>query len=84
MLKNKYPISHTEYAFINAEGKLLPRGHLKVDREVDLKKLMKTTQLGLSTVMVDPTANRQNRALSRKKNPFRRYGCMDVTDAPRF
>lgn len=53
MLKNKYPISHTEYAFINAEGKLLPRGHLKVDREVDLKKLMKTTQLGLSTVMVD-------------------------------
>lgn len=37
MLKNKYPISHTEYAFINAEGKLLPRGHLKVDREVDLK-----------------------------------------------
>ena len=36
-----------------AEGKLLPRGHLKVDREVDLKKLMKTTQLGLSTVMVD-------------------------------
>ncbi len=53
MLKNKYPISHTEYAFINAEGKLLPRGHLKVDREVDLKKLMKTTQLGLSTIMVD-------------------------------
>lgn len=83
MLKNKYPISHTEYAFINAEGKLLPRGHLKVDREVDLKKLMKTTQLGVNR-NGRPTANRQNRALSRKKNPFRRYGCMDVTDAPRF
>lgn len=48
-------MSHTSYGFINDEGRILPTGQVCVDDCVDRNKYMKTTQVGMSTVMVDKT-----------------------------
>lgn len=53
MKKNKVGLSHTSYAFINEDSQPMKRGCTEVDSSVDLKKYLKTTQIGLSTVMVD-------------------------------
>jgi len=46
-------LSHTSYAYINESGHILPIGQVCVDDCVDMAKYMKTTQIGMSTVMVD-------------------------------
>lgn len=46
-------LSHTGYAFINENGDVVPTGEVKVDDCVNLPNYMKTTQIGMSTVMVD-------------------------------
>ena len=53
MKKNKAGLSHTSYAFVDENSKPMATGNVVVDFVVDRKKYMKTTQIGLSTVMVD-------------------------------
>lgn len=53
MQKNSAAISHTGYAFINEKGSVLSQGNVRVDRDVDLEKYLKTTQVGMSSVMYD-------------------------------
>ncbi|MDD4555993.1 MAG: glycosyltransferase family 2 protein [Alphaproteobacteria bacterium] len=53
MKENNYPISHTSYIFMDENGDPKSRGYVKADKEVDLRRYMKTTQIGFSTSMVD-------------------------------
>lgn len=46
-------LSHTGYAFIDEKGQLLPTGIIHVDQSVNLLRYLKTTQIGMSTVMID-------------------------------
>ena len=46
-------LSHTGYAFMDSKGFVLPVGKVETDNELDLPRYMKTTQIGMSTVMVD-------------------------------
>lgn len=46
-------LSHTSYAFISEKGCLQPTGIVNVDERVNLLKYLKTTQIGMSTVMID-------------------------------
>lgn len=66
-------LSHTGYAFINEQGFILPTGQVCVDECVDRKKYMKTTQIGMSTVMVDRTK------IPNLKFPEDRKLCEDAT-----
>ena len=50
----------------------MPRGGVNVDNVVDLKKYMKTTQIGMSTVMIDRTK------ISDIEFPNDRYLCEDA------
>lgn len=53
MRKHHAGLSHTAVSFINERGELLPRGHTPVDECVDMKHYMKTSQILMSTVMID-------------------------------
>ncbi len=53
MEKNNLALSHTGYAFMNEKGFVLPAGKVKTDEKLDLAAYMKTTQIGMSTVMID-------------------------------
>ena len=53
MKNNDYALSHTSYAFISSRGNVMSLGKVCVDDYVDLPKYMKTTQIGLSSVMID-------------------------------
>ena len=53
MKNNDYALSHTSYAFINSRGNVMSLGKVSVDEYVDLPRYMKTTQIGLSSVMID-------------------------------
>ncbi|MCI5544836.1 MAG: glycosyltransferase family 2 protein [Azospirillum sp.] len=53
MKQNNAALSHTAYAFMNEDGKIKHSGKVNVDKNVDLAKYMKTTQIGMSSVMVD-------------------------------
>ena len=53
MESNNIGLSHTGYAYIDEKGKLLPTGIVHVDASVNLLKYLKTTQIGMSTVMID-------------------------------
>ncbi len=46
-------LSHTAYAFMNEEGQLMNKGRVNVDEKIDLERYLKTTQIGMSTVMID-------------------------------
>ena len=46
-------LSHTSFAYINEAGDLQPTGIVTVDEKVNLLKYLKTTQIGMSTVMID-------------------------------
>lgn len=46
-------LSHTSFAYINEKGDVWPTGQLCVDEDVDRAKYMKTTQIGMSSVMID-------------------------------
>lgn len=45
--------SHTAFAFMSENGKVLTKGKVAVDEKIDMKQYMKTTQIGMSTVMID-------------------------------
>ena len=47
------PLSHTGYAFMDSKGFILPAGKVETDNQLDLPTYMMTTQIGMSTVMVD-------------------------------
>lgn len=47
------PLSHTGYAFMSSKGYVLPVGRVETDDQLDLSTYMKTTQIGMSTVMID-------------------------------
>lgn len=53
MKKNHVGLSHTAYAFIDENSNPMEKGSVEVDFSVDRSKYMKTTQIGLSTVMID-------------------------------
>lgn len=53
MEQNHAPLSHTGYAFMNGKGFVLPVGKVETDSQLDLPTYMKTTQIGMSTVMID-------------------------------
>ena len=53
MKNNDYALSHTSYAFINRRGNGISSGQVKVDENVNLPQYMKTTQIGISSVMID-------------------------------
>lgn len=53
MQQNNAALSHTSYAFMNEQGEVMRNGKVDVDFEVDLERYMKTTQIGMSTVMID-------------------------------
>jgi len=55
MQEHDYGLSHTGFAYINEKGQLMPTGIVRVDENVNLLKYMKTTQVGMSTVMIDRT-----------------------------
>jgi len=46
-------LSHTAYAFMNEKGELMDKGRVDVDEKIDLERYLKTTQIGMSTVMID-------------------------------
>lgn len=53
MQQNDAAASHTGYAFMSEKGEVLVKGKVSVDREIGLEQYMKTTQIGMSTVMID-------------------------------
>jgi teichuronic acid biosynthesis glycosyltransferase TuaG len=50
MLKNNLEISHTNYFIINEKSKII--GKFNVSKKIDYNKLLKSCDIGLSTVMV--------------------------------
>lgn len=53
MERDNLALSHTGYAFMNEKGFVLPVGKVQTDQQLDLASYMKTTQIGMSTVMID-------------------------------
>lgn len=53
MRENNATASHTAFAFMSEKGMVMSKGKVEVDQEIDLGQYMKTTQIGLSTVMID-------------------------------
>lgn len=53
MQRNQVALCHTAYAFMNENNEVMAKGKVNVDFEVDLPKYMKTTQIGMSSVMID-------------------------------
>lgn len=53
MQKEKVALSHTSFVFMTEEGKISESGRVAVDSCVDIEKYMKTTQINISTVMID-------------------------------
>ena len=53
MNQKKAALSHTSYSFVNEKGRIMKMGQVDVDESIDLPKYMKTTQIGMSTVMID-------------------------------
>lgn len=53
MVQRHSALSHTGYAFMNSKGFILPVGKVETDNHLDLPTYMKTTQIGMSTVIVD-------------------------------
>ena len=48
-------LSHTAFAFINAKGEIAKQGQTAVDEKIDMQTYMKTSQIRMSTVMIDRT-----------------------------
>lgn len=53
MQRHDAALSHTSYAFMNERGEVMKNGKVNVDVDVDLPRYMKTTQIGMSSVMID-------------------------------
>lgn len=52
MQQTKAPISHTSYSFINETGEQIS-GYVQASSTVDLSQYMRSTEIGLSTAMID-------------------------------
>lgn len=53
MKKNNAGLSHTAYAYLTEDGHVRNRGQVNVDECIDMKRYIRTTQIGMSTVMID-------------------------------
>ena len=53
MKKHNAVLSHTAYGFLNEDGYMMTKGKVDVDLNVDRETYMKTTQIGMSSVMID-------------------------------
>lgn len=53
MRKHNAALSHTASAYMNADGDILPRGQANVDERITIKDYMKTSQILMSSVMID-------------------------------
>lgn len=53
MQQKKAALSHTTYSFIDEKGRVMEAGKVEVDECINLPTYMKTTQIGMSTVMID-------------------------------
>lgn len=53
MQEHKAVLSHTAYGFMTENDEVMEKGKIDVDLNVDLKRYMKTTQIGMSSVMID-------------------------------
>ena len=53
MQQHNATLSHTAYGFIDEKDYVMKKGKVDVDLDVDRKKYMKTTQIGMSSVMID-------------------------------
>ena len=53
MHKHNAALSHTAFAFINANGEIAKQGQSAVDEKIDMKTYMKTSQIRMSSVMID-------------------------------
>lgn len=72
MQKNNAGASHTGFAFMSEKGEVLAKGRVSVDREIGLEEYMKTTQIGMSTVMID------RQKISALRFPEEREVCEDA------
>lgn len=53
MQRHKALLSHTAYIFMDEKSKIMPKGKVDVDNTINLETYMQTTQIGLSSVIVD-------------------------------
>lgn len=53
MRKHDAAASHTSFAYINEKGQLRQRGEGHVDEKIDMKQYISTSQICLSSVMID-------------------------------
>lgn len=53
MKKHDAGLSHTSYAYLTEDGHVRERGQANVDECIDLKRYLQTSQIGMSTVMID-------------------------------
>ncbi len=53
MRKHDAGLSHTAFACLTEDGQVRGRGQVNVDECIDIKRYMKTSQIGMSTVMID-------------------------------
>ncbi|MBP5353268.1 MAG: glycosyltransferase family 2 protein [Alphaproteobacteria bacterium] len=53
MKKHHAGLSHTSFAYLTEDGHVRDRGQIRVDECIDIKRYMKTSQIGMSTVMID-------------------------------
>jgi glycosyltransferase involved in cell wall biosynthesis len=53
MKKHNAGLSHTSFAYLTQDGHIRKCGCVNVDECIDMKRYMKTSQIGMSTVMID-------------------------------
>lgn len=53
MKKHNAGLSHTAFACLTEDGHVRSHGQVNVDECIDMKRYMKTSQIGMSTVMID-------------------------------
>lgn len=53
MQKHNAALSHTAFGFIDRDGNMAKQGQSGVDEEIDMKTYMKTSQIRMSSVMID-------------------------------
>lgn len=53
MRKHDAGLSHTSFAYLKEDGHVRERGFINADECIDMKRYMQTSQIGMSTVMID-------------------------------
>ncbi len=64
MIKNNLKFSHSNYNIINFKGKRI--GNFKIQEKIDYKNLLKSCDIGLSTVMIEKKLLNNNKFCSLK------------------